>query len=170
MVFKRGHNAPPGHRSSKKPGLDRAEVVMCSSTVERDRLYDDHGHVTDLSMNEVLDTIDHLHVTMAVGSFVRPCAIKAMLDLMYQWASAAATIVGGVVVIDYYSFAVVCADVSFLLFDSHAHRLHGALVTQVPIRCASAYVEIFFERHYEHLCFHAESNVSKIGHLTLLQL
>ena len=102
---------------------------------------------------------------------MRPCAIKAMLDLMHQSASAATTKMSGdVLVIEPYSFAVVCIDVSFLLFDSHAHGLLGALVAQVPVRCAAAYVESFFERHYEHLCFHAESNVSKVGHLTLLQL
>ena len=78
--------------------------------------------------------------------------------------------IGGVLVIEPYSFGVVCTDASCLLFNSHAHGLHGALVAQVPIRCASPDVESFIERHYDHLCCHAESNVSKVGHLTLLQL
>ena len=122
-------------------------------------------------MDEVLNTIDDLRVTMAGESFVRPCAIKAMLDLMHQLASASVTkMSGGVLVIEPYLFAVVCTDALFLLFDSHAHGLLGALVAQVPVRCAAAYVESFFERHYEHLCFHAESNVSKVDHLTLLRL
>ena len=78
-------------------------------------------------MDKVLDTIDDLHITMAGESFVRPCAIKAKLDLMHQLASAAATkMSGGVLVIEPYSFAVVCTDASFLLFDSHAHGLLGA--------------------------------------------
>ena len=33
--------------------------------IKGNQLYDDHGHVTHLSMGEVLDTIDDLHVNVA---------------------------------------------------------------------------------------------------------
>ena len=70
---------------------DQLKTGMFDSMVEGNRLYDHHGYVACLAMDEVLDTITELEVAMASESFVRPCAIQTMVDLLHNSACNAVT-------------------------------------------------------------------------------
>ena len=75
----------------------------------------------------------------------------------------------GVLVIEPYSFAVVCYEGDMIVFDSHAHGLQRALAATVPVVQAKSYFQHFFATYYQHLNFYAAGRTS-IGHLTLLKL
>ncbi len=150
---------------------DALKAIMCESMLDGNNLYDEHGHVGCLSMDEVLDTIDELHVCMAGESFVFPRAIQTLVDLLHQ--SAMATPVkrsGGVLVVHPFSFALFCCETTLVVFDSHSHGRLGALIARVPVTAADAYLRYFFRHHYHQLRFDEDSGTNVAGHLTLLRL
>ena len=127
------------------PSTDALTTVMCDSMLEGNALYDIHGHVGCLSMDEVLDTISELHVCMAGETFVRARAIPTMVDLLHQSAMATPTKrSGGVLVVHPMSFALFCSETTLTLFDSHAHGSLGALIARVPVVQSRAYLQHFF--------------------------
>lgn len=153
------------------PDFDALTDLMCESMVEGNELYDKHDHAGCLSMDEVIDTLNELHVCMAGESFVCPSAIQSMVDLLHQ--SAVATPLkrsGGVFIVHPYSFAFFCTDTTLVVFDSHAHGVSGALIARVPVAQAATYLTHFFGHHYRQLQFNKDSGANVAGHLTLLRL
>ena len=81
------------------------KTLMCDSMLEGNRMYDSHGYIGNLSMDEVLDSVNELELQMAGKTFVRPCGIQAMVDLFQQSAvPATGRRCGGVLVIEPYLF------------------------------------------------------------------
>ena len=96
-------------------------------------------------MDEVLE-LDSIGLNMCQESFVRPTAasFEAMVEMMSAQASTSASgVYGGVFVLTPYSFAMICHQDSFILFDSHCHSTLGALLAAVPIEHSVAYIQDF---------------------------
>lgn len=128
--------------------IDLLKVVMCESMMEGNQLYDLHGVMGYLSMDEVVDNISELNVCVAGETFIRPCPLSTVAELLQQSASTAPRrVAGGVIVVHPFSFSLLSNGVHVVLFDGHGHGGVGALLARVPVDDGVLNLRYFFRKH-----------------------
>lgn len=134
--------------------------------------YDSLHSLALLSADEALESLA-LGAELMHETFVWPTfeAFESLLQDSSLFSQASDKgCAGGVFVITPVTFAFCCREDTFVLFDSHSHQSHDALLAQVPMREASRYLAYFFATHYGYLHFDGSSSSNVHGHLTYIRL
>lgn len=144
---------------------------LCLSMREGNAAYDALNTVALLSADEVLKMQPSVGVKETRELFVRSDSVSLdhlVEDLSLQAQAAPFAGACSIFITTPFSFSFCCYKDRFILFDSHSHGVAGALIADVPLNKARAYIEYFFATHYAHAQFCSVPNT--IAQITFLAL
>lgn len=141
---------------------------MCEAMEFGNGEYEDRGLSGYLSCAEVCQLEPPIGVPVEEDTFFQPGQIKNVLCKLEARAEKNRDgLAAAVLVISPLSFCPSVHLDMFLLFDSHQHHPHGALLTLLPCSSALEYLSHFFTVYYPQLHFDG-SVPGKYGQLSFL--
>ena len=148
------------------------DSLMCDCMVQGNEYYDQLGLERYFSCDEVANLQPAIGISITEEVFITPDHLHEVVSRLQVRAGSntSGALAAGVLIIQPYSFAVAVIESSFILFDSHAHGLRGALLAVVPCSDGTAYLKQFFQKYYQSSLKFAGSVPGKIAQLSLLQL
>lgn len=150
----------------------RSPQYLCKVVRDGNALYDSLNTSALLSADTALDVFD-LGLEYSRDVFVQPRRSKydsLLQDFSCISQASVSGRAGGVFICTPYSFVLCSIPDVFVVFDSHAHGNHGALLAEVPLSDGAAYLEYFFAAHYAHLHFDASAPANVMGQMTFVHL
>lgn len=145
---------------------------LCQIMRAGNSAYDALNTISLLSADEAMEKVA-FRAELMHEVFVSPTQ-DAFQSLMQDFAlfsqASDSTRVGGLFVITPYTFAFCCHDNIFIVFDSHCHGHHGALLAELPLDVGAKYLQHFFAKHYRHLHYSANASSNLFAHMTFIRV
>lgn len=143
---------------------------LCDVMRAGNNAYDSLHTISLLAADEVLEKFgsgfELVHESFVAPSLERFNGLCEDLRRLGQASTSFSS--AGLFVITPYTFALCFKDGTFFLFDSHSHGRHGALLAEMPIDEAPAYMVYFFATHYPHLRYDASAARNVFAHMTFI--
>ena len=125
--------------------VNLSQDMLCLCMKVGNQIYDSLGTMSLLSADEVL-ALPCIDLKYAYESFVRPshAAFCTLIEVLSMKSNASSDPEGGLFVITPYTFVICFHFGKIIVFDSHSHLGHGALLAILPVEIAADYLSYFF--------------------------